>query len=67
MASYKNRQHDGIYVNCYDDGIAWMRGNFINGKRNGRFKYYDEKGQLYAIEEYNNGTLLSTKEVVKKQ
>jgi antitoxin component YwqK of YwqJK toxin-antitoxin module len=67
FGTYKSRQHEGIDIRCYPSGIVWIRSNFVKGQRHGRVKYYDEKGELNAIEEYRNGTLVSTKEVVKKQ
>jgi len=61
LGYYRNNLHDGALISCYDNGVVWIRANYVNGEKHGPFKYYDEKGELFAVEEYKNGTLVSTK------
>jgi len=63
LVSYREKLQDGIFLRCYENTTLWIRANYVNGKKHGYFKYYDEKGKLFAIEEYDHGVLLQTKEV----
>lgn len=44
-------------------GNVILIGEWINNKREGEWKHYDEKGELTAIETYQNNKVVSTKEM----
>ena len=57
---------------CFDlsdknDNMHWIDGNrqffssgkFMNGKKHGEFRRYDENGDPIVIEKYNEGVLFS--------
>ena len=56
-AHYKDNKLDGSYVKFFDqlDGKKEFEGSYINGKKNGVWKYYDNKGNVINTEYWRNG------------
>jgi len=48
---------EGLWQTFYADGTVKWEGNYIDGKRDGYFKSYNEKGSLVTIEKYINDVL----------
>jgi len=67
MADSISRVNDSLHVQVgwFDDGTIAFAGYLLNGKENGKWKYYHHNGQLAAVEVYNNGIAL-TKEYFKE-
>ena len=47
--------HDGNWISYYETGIKNVEGAYNNGQKNGDWKFYDEKGNHYFTEKWNNG------------
>jgi len=55
---YSSQGHkEGLWETFYTDGTVKWEGTYIDGKRDGYFKTYDEKGSLKTIEKYINDVL----------
>jgi antitoxin component YwqK of YwqJK toxin-antitoxin module len=48
----------GSYITWYENGQRSEEGNYIHGKKNGTWKYWDESGKLVREEIYNMGDLV---------
>jgi TonB family protein len=48
-----------VQVGWYDDGTPSYAGYLVNGKQNGKWKYFHHNGQLSSVEVYANGRLIS--------
>jgi antitoxin component YwqK of YwqJK toxin-antitoxin module len=46
---------NGPFKGYYENGQLEMEGTFVNGRKNGWFKMYDEAGNLVEEKEYENG------------
>lgn len=51
----------GTVVDVDSNGIVRSKGQFVNGKPNGRLDYFDENGNLIRREIYRNGYLKDIK------
>ena len=59
---YEGEKIGKIY-NAYNDKILF-EGEFLKGKKNGKWKEYDDYGNIISIEEYSNGKkILKEKEI----
>ena len=59
---YEGERIGKIY-NAYNDKILF-EGEFLKGKKNGKWKGYDDYGNIISIEEYSNGKkILKEKEI----
>ena len=74
-----NGERSGLWVGYHSNGIIKYKGEFLDGKESGLFKYYDYSGNLvieldyvelgyksFAKLYYANGTLKSTGQYVKQ-
>lgn len=48
-----------IEISWFDNGVPSQAGYWLNGKMNGKWKFFHRNGQLSAIEVYDHGTVLS--------
>ncbi len=66
---YANRKQ-GSWKCFWENGNLQLEGYYVNDKRNGFFKYYDEEGVFRQIEKWQNGELvedaIETKRLEKK-
>ncbi|MCC7302842.1 MAG: hypothetical protein IT233_09380 [Bacteroidia bacterium] len=46
---------DGFWVAYHSNGNKNTEGSYTNGQKNGEWKFYDEKGNHYFTEKWNNG------------
>ena len=53
-----NKPVTGIVEEFHENGQLMGRGNFIDGKREGLFEYFDEDGNLTKTETYRDGELV---------
>ena len=60
----------GIWKYFWENGLLSMEGAYLNGKKNGFFKYYDQEGNFKQIEKWENDILiedaLETKQLDRK-
>jgi uncharacterized protein len=54
----------GIWRELYDDQQIKLEGNYNNGKKNGVFKFYDRKGKLEKLEQYEDDVLIEGEQSV---
>ncbi len=56
-----SRLNDSVYVHVgwFDDGALAFAGHMVNGKADGKWKYYHHNGQLSASEIYSKGKMIS--------
>ena len=52
----------GSWKEFWDNGYLKQEGYYINDKKNGFFKYYDEKGNFISVEKWENDNLLKDAE-----
>lgn len=63
MASYdRDLRQCGIYAEYYHGLRFKLRGHYTYGVRTGKWRYYNEEGNLVKKEKYNHGTLVSSRE-----
>ena len=55
VSHFKNNEQVGEYVAYYEDGSLREKGQYVAGKKNGKFYFYDEKGKVTKTERYKNG------------
>lgn len=48
----------GLWKIFYANDILKEEGFYLNDKKDGFFKYYDEEGNLISLEKYNNGEIV---------
>lgn len=46
---------DGYWITNHSNGNRNVEGSYVNGQKNGDWKFYDEKGNHYFTEKWNNG------------
>ena len=51
---------DGPYETYNENGQLESRGNYIDGKREGLWEWFDENGNLTETRTYRNGDLVET-------
>jgi antitoxin component YwqK of YwqJK toxin-antitoxin module len=51
-------KRSGIWKDLHPNGVVREEGNWTNGLRNGVFKFFNKKGELERIENYENGELV---------
>lgn len=56
--NYTNGKTFGMLQTYYSNGKIAKEGFVNDGKYNGAFKYYDDKGKLVVIEHYKDGVLI---------
>jgi len=56
----KNHLLSGEWVEYYNDGSTKLSGKYNNGKKNGKWKYYDEKGNKVLVQEFKDNILVSS-------
>lgn len=61
-----NQKKQGAWKIFNENGFLVQEGYYINGKKNGYFKYYDEKGNFQYIEKYENDILVDDAVETKK-
>ncbi|MEG2071432.1 MAG: hypothetical protein RR034_08685, partial [Bacteroidales bacterium] len=49
----------GNWKYFWDNGHLKMEATYLNDKKNGFFKYYDENGNFLSVEKYENGELIT--------
>lgn len=54
---FNNKQLSGVYKYYYKDGSVKISGNYIDGKKDGKWNYYNEAGILIKEESYIRGAL----------
>ncbi|WP_204346664.1 hypothetical protein [Psychroserpens algicola] len=59
--SLKKRLPDGNWkVIIEKDSIVFTKGQYLSKRKNGVWKYYDEKGILWKLENFRKGKLVET-------
>jgi len=53
-----NGYKQGIWKYFWENGLLSMEGVYLNGKKNGFFKYYDQEGNFKQIEKWENDILI---------
>jgi antitoxin component YwqK of YwqJK toxin-antitoxin module len=48
-----------VQVGWFEDGVPAYAGYLVNGKQNGKWKYFHHNGQMSSLEIYNRGNMLS--------
>lgn len=48
----------GLWIEFHPNEVKKLEGNYVNGKRDGIFKEYDENGKLLNIYDYSEGELV---------
>ncbi len=56
----------GSWKFFWDNGQLKMEGNFLNGKKHGFFKFYDESGNFLYVEKYENDQLITDAKETKQ-
>ncbi len=56
----RNNKHQGSCITYYDSGIKKLEGYVNKGFYHGKLKYFNEKGILTKIVDYDNGTALDS-------
>lgn len=46
---------DGAWTTWHSNGVKNTEGSYIKGQKHGDWKFYDEKGNHYFTEKWNNG------------
>jgi TonB family protein len=54
MIDTKNLQFKGQILDLYSDGSTFMEGKYLNGAKNGTFKFYHKNGQISKQGKYKN-------------
>lgn len=54
----KSGLKQGVWKVFYDNNILKEEGFYLNGKKDGFFKYYDVEGNLEKLEKYINGNIV---------
>lgn len=54
--SYQDGVLDGISVKRSKDG-SWVEANYLNGQLHGKMTFYDAKGKIRTVMDYENGKL----------
>ena len=54
-----NQQKDGIWKQFYINWRQKIRGAYAHGKKEGKWEYYTEQSDLYKVENFKNGILVS--------
>lgn len=54
-----NQQKDGIWEQFYINWRQKIRGEYAHGKKEGKWEYYTEQSDLYKVENFKNGILVS--------
>lgn len=55
----KNGKMHGRWQQYYDNWNQKLKSEYVHGKKHGQWKYYTESGELFKIENYNNGVRTS--------
>lgn len=53
-----NNLKNGLEKNYHDNGLLSNEINYVNGKRNGFCKYYNNKGKLYLTGVYKEAVII---------
>lgn len=68
ITHYENDLENGKFIKYYPNGKVMISGNYFNGKREGLWSFYDDKGNRYLTIEYKandeikyNGVRISKK------
>jgi antitoxin component YwqK of YwqJK toxin-antitoxin module len=58
---------NGIWSYYYKNspGVIRLTGNFKNGKKNGKWVFYDKNETIRSIVKYDNGVITDSKELKK--
>lgn len=64
--SDKNGLKQGVWKEFYSNGVVRQETMYLNGKRNGYVKKYDETGTLVSIEKYINDDPVTNAEELKE-
>ena len=48
----------GTYSEYYENGLFKVQGTYLNGKQDGKWKYYNSKGDETSTDQYSQGTLM---------
>lgn len=56
----KEKVKDGRYFKYYKSGQLEISGKYKDGKKHGKWKYYNQEGKVSKIETYKNGNLKKT-------
>lgn len=56
----ENQEKQGKWITFHPNRVNKLVGNYVNGKKSGIFKEYDEEGKLIGIYNYDNGVLKET-------
>ncbi len=51
---------EGEWLNYYENGQLFIKGNFRDGKLDGEFLMYDEDGKLKRTRIYKDGEIIET-------
>lgn len=62
--NYKNGQRDGVWIEKYDQSGSQIRiqGNYDNGEKIGEWKYFDSKGELIQVFDFEKNELTTNSE-----
>ena len=58
VGSYKDGNMDCLYREYEPLGQKIVEGEVIDGKQEGKWTYWDEKGNIFKQEDYKNGELI---------
>jgi antitoxin component YwqK of YwqJK toxin-antitoxin module len=56
--TFRYKKRDGEWIRYYPDGVIQTRVFFVDGKKFGTWKFYDETGKLIMVKKYKNDELL---------
>jgi len=54
ISAYKDDIQSGFYNEFHRNKAKWVKGQFVNGKKEGRWEWYDTLGVLTKIHVFNN-------------